>query len=507
MQTVLELSHEKARQYFLESQNYCNMQFPVYIDFQPVIDYVQNTIGNNKLKDILKVPKKMPSDYENVNHKILVKKDAKYSYRPIQLINPYLYYLLVKAMTNEGSWKEIKDRFDALSVPNIEIVSIPKVKGNTDKSHLSASVSSWWENVEQRSLELALSYRYMFVTDITNCYGAIYTHTIAWALMGKEKAKKNRGEHGLLGNMIDHYIQGMQYGQTNGIPQGSVLSDFIAEMVLAYADKTLSEKLIADNISDYHIIRYRDDYRVFCNSKEDIERIAFFLQEVLSELNFQLNGKKTYLTEEIISESIKADKRAYISEGPIYRKYRKRIYSTLSNLQQEAFFIHQFSKKYPNSGTLIKLLTTFADRLDKKSAVCGNIHVLISIFTDIALSSPKAYKIVLAIISKLINKIPTTNEREQIVKNIYTKFLRFPNIGEIQIWIQRIAYNLPHPIPYTEDICKIVSNENGVELWNNDWVADDYKNAFPQNKICTEWLRDNYTPVINIDEVSLFNNY
>ncbi len=41
----------------------------------------------------------MPSDYENVNHKMLVKKDAQYSYRPIQLINSYLYYLLVKAMT------------------------------------------------------------------------------------------------------------------------------------------------------------------------------------------------------------------------------------------------------------------------------------------------------------------------------------------------------------------------------------------------------------------------
>lgn len=28
MKTILELSHIKARQYFLESQNYCNMQFP-----------------------------------------------------------------------------------------------------------------------------------------------------------------------------------------------------------------------------------------------------------------------------------------------------------------------------------------------------------------------------------------------------------------------------------------------------------------------------------------------
>lgn len=63
-------------------------------------------------------------------------------------------------------------------------------------------------------------------------------------------------------------------------------------MILAYADKVLSEKLYAESISDYHIIRYRDDYRVFCNSKEDTERIAFFLQEVLAELNFQLNGKR-----------------------------------------------------------------------------------------------------------------------------------------------------------------------------------------------------------------------
>lgn len=305
MKTILELSHIKARQYFLESQNYCNMQFPKYIDFKPVIEYVQNSVGNKELRDILKDPKRMPSDYENVNHKMLVKKDAQYSYRPIQLINPYLYYLLVKAMTNKSSWKEIKDRFAELKVPNIEVASIPKVKGDTDKSHMSASVSSWWENVEQRSLELALSYRYMFVTDITNCYCAIYTHTIAWALMGKEQAKEKRNKSGLLGNIIDNYMQGMQYGQTNGIPQGSTLSDFIAEIVLAYADKLLSERLNTNGISNYHIVRYRDDYRIFCNSKEDTERIAFFLQEVLAELNFQLNGKKTYLTEDVISDSIK----------------------------------------------------------------------------------------------------------------------------------------------------------------------------------------------------------
>lgn len=299
----------------------------------------------------------------------------------------------------------------------------------------------------------------------------------------------------------------MQYGQTNGIPQGSVLSDFIAEMVLCYADRELYDKLISEGISNYKILRYRDDYRIFCNSKEDIEKIAFFLQEVLSELNFQLNSKKTYLTEEVISESIKPDKVAYISNGPLYRKTQKRIYSTMSNLQQEALYIHQFSRQFPNSGSLVKLLTTFGQRLVKKFAICGDARVLISIFTDIALSSPKTYKVVLAIISKLLTKFPTTKERTDIVNDIYTKFKQFPNIGEIQIWMQHIAYKLPDPIAYTEDICKVVNNEAGIVLWNNDWVDDSYKSSFPQNEICTDWIRNCFTPIIDIDEVSLFDVY
>lgn len=507
MKTVLDLSFTKAREYFLESQNYCNIHLPVYIDFNPVLDYVKNSLGNLELENILKDEKVMPSEYENVNHQILVKKEANYSYRPIQLINPYLYYLLVKKMTNRSSWKEIKDRFNALRVPHIEVASIPKVKGKSDKSHSAASVSSWWENVEQRSLELSISYRYMFVTDITNCYGSIYTHTIPWALMGREVAKQKRQIKGLLGNVIDHYLQGMQYGQTNGIPQGSVLCDFIAEIVLAYADKELGDKLQTEGITEYHIIRYRDDYRIFSNSKEEIERIAFYLQEVLSGLNFQLNSKKTYLTEDIISDSIKPDKKAYISDGPLYRRSNKRIYSIMSSLQQEALFIHQFSRNFPNSGTLTKLLTTFAHRLEKRINKCGEIYVLVSIFTDIALSSPKTYKIILAIISKLINEIESTNEREQVVRDIYKKFDRFPNTGEIQIWMQHITYNLPNPIVYTEGICKVVNNDTGISLWNNDWVADGYKLHFPQEKICTDWIRNHFTPVIDIDEVSLFDTY
>ena len=169
---------------------------------------------------------------------------------------------------------------------------------------------------------------------------------------GQRHSKTEKGEIGLLGNVIDTYMQGMQYGQTNGIPQGSVLFDFIAEMVLGYADSQVSEVLASNDITDYKILRYRDDYRIFCNRKDELEKIAFVLQDILANLNFQLNFKKTLLTENVIENALKPDKLAYIKRYPLYRKVGKRIYATASSLQQELIYIHQFAKEFPNSGTL-----------------------------------------------------------------------------------------------------------------------------------------------------------
>ena len=153
---------------------------------------------------------------------------------------------------------------------------------------------------------------------------------------------------------------------------------------------------------------------------------------------------------------------------------------------------------------MLTLLTVYAKRLEKEKLTSDEALVLISMFTDIAMDSPRCYNIVLKIISELLQIIPTTEDRTTIVKNVYTKFERLPNIGELQIWLQRITYKLVNSIKYTEPICRIVANESEVELWNLDWVSDEYKKDFPLMSICTDWIRDSYTPVINIDEISLF---
>lgn len=507
MQTILDLSFTKARKYFMEPENYCTLGLPKYVDFSEVLRFVQAKVNTKDLNAILVNKNDKPSNYDGVNYKILKKKDEYYAYRTMQVPNPYLYYLLVKKMTSKAGWNEIKNRFKKFYVPQIEVASLPKVKGDVDRSHLAAEISHWWDGVEQRSLELALQFRYMFVSDITNCYPSMYTHSIAWALMGKVKAKAMKGKGGHLGNEIDNYIQGMQYGQTNGIPQGSAMFDFIAEIILGYTDKILSLWLKRENINDYKIIRYRDDYRIFSNSSSELERISFLLQKVLGDLNLQLNSKKTKFSEDLISDSIKTDKIQYISNNPLYYKNSLHILTMASSLQQEAVYIHQFAKKFPNSGTLVKLLTLFSKRLRSQYTGFENKTVIISIFTDIALDSPKVYKHILHIISWLLSKYSTTEEREKIVKLVYSKFLHLPNIGELQIWLQRITFKLPHPIDYTEKICKIVANEPSIKLWNNDWIKAEFKADFPESSICNVAIRDALTPVISVDEISLFDVY
>ena len=195
----------------------------------------------------------------------------------------------------------------------------------------------------------------MMETDVTDCYGSIYTHSIAWALHGKDDAKKYKGDKSLIGNIIDGLIQDGSHGQTNGIPQGSAPMDFIAEMVLGYADSELSKKIEEANITDYHILRYRDDYRIFVNNPQHGEKLVKLLSEVLLELGLKLNPSKTLSTNQVVRNSIKPDKLYWIGQNQVGL-----------NLQKFLLIIHNLATQFPNSGSLIVALNEYYDRVAGK---------------------------------------------------------------------------------------------------------------------------------------------
>jgi len=511
-QTVVELERKEALKYFMEAENYCTLPLPSYFDFQKMLNYVKNKVRNRTFDNSLKDKKKKPSDMEGVNYKFLITKDGKYSFRPIQIANPYLYYLLVRTITEETNWKKIQDRFNKFKNEKIEVSSIPHVKNEKDKSEIATQIHNWWMNLEQRSIALSLEYKYMFVTDITNCYGSVYTHTIDWAIEDKNVSKDNNlNNRNSLGHTIDTYISAMQYGQTNGLPQGSVLFDFVAEIILGYADMQLWKWAQEKGIERYKILRYRDDYRIFGNEKETVEQIVMQLQRILADLNFRLNDSKTLLTEEIVEHAIKRDKLAYMQYAPIYKivhlAEKDKIESLLDSYQKELYYILQFSKQYPDSASLRRLLQLFLMRImDEEKKAVYDPDILIAICVEIGYANPRYCNNVIAIISHLIKKIDIT-ARNAIIRSVRAKLERLPNIGMIQIWLQRMTYHLDIDdldCPYKECMCQLVMESRAVKLWNFEWLLDALYEDFPYDTLINQKELDSMTPEIMPEEIDCF---
>jgi hypothetical protein len=329
-------------------------------------------------------------------------------------------------------------------------------------------------------------------TDITDCYGSIYTHSIPWAIHGKNFAKQNRGTSHI-GNLIDTYVRHMTYGQTNGIPQGSVLMDFIAEIVLGYVDLKLSLKIRRAKITDYKILRYRDDYRIFTNNPQTAEEITKYLTEILIELGMRLNAQKTHVSDNVIQDSIKPDK--------VYWNSQKK---SSKSLQSHLLLIHNLAEKYPNSGSLRKSLDKFLGRIKELETTKENLKVLISILVDIAYKNPRTYSVICGILSKFLSMIDNSGERDNIIRFIRDKFNKIPNTGLMKIWLQRITLKIDREIFYDEILCKKV-NDDEVKVWNSKWLTYNLEKIINDTPIIDEDVIDELDPVIEHEEISLFD--
>ncbi len=504
--TILDLDAQEALSFFLDSKIYCSLDFPTYVTFGALLTSINGFLSEHPY--ILNHAH--PENYENVNYVIASNKDGKYDWRPFELINPILYVQLARTITEETYWKDICNRFKEFAVnPCIECMSIPVVQ-NTTQTNQKAQILAWWENIEQRSIELSLDYEYLIETDITNCYGSVYTHSIAWALHTKDVAKQQRRGN-LIGNIIDKYIRSMRYGQTNGIPQGSVLMDFIAEMVLGYIDMILSDRIKANNITDYHILRYRDDYKIFVNNPHTGEHILKIITEVLAEFGMKPNTLKTNTYDNIILHAIKKDKIAWLIKKQSHK-----------DLQKHLLLIYKHSLEYPHAGSLMKPLQGYYYRIKEKKGLQKHSKSLIAIIVDIAYRNPRTYAICAAMLSILLTRLQNKSEQKEMITKIKNKFNLIPNTSSMLIWLQRISLFFNLDINYNDALCHLIdhafkeTDENSLsdtdinQIWNMDWVnSAELKNILKTDSIInkTEFKKLSREILLKEIEASLIRNY
>ncbi len=512
---IVDLSASDAREQLLDPRAYCTIPLPEYINSKPILDVANAFVffcwDGKSIKELKQTDaswKNLMNATDYVNYKLLTNKDGLLSWRPIELMEPICYVQLVRTITTPENWEIIVNRFKEVESCNvIECCSLPSVR--SDDEHLSkTSILNWWSGFEQRSVELSLEYQFMITTDIADCYGSIYTHAISWALHGKQLAKKKRNADALLGNKIETILRAPRANQTNGIPQGSMLSDLIAEMVLGYVDIELQKRLDVifssndgetnrSNKPKFKILRYRDDYRIFSDDHAVAQTVLLELMQVCAENNFKLNSGKTNQSEDIIISSIKPDKIAWLSIG-CYPK----------NLHKQLLLIADFSRRFPNSGTLLKEISRFADRLEHLKGRPEQNQVLIAQVVDLMVRNPRCYPSGCRALSILL-KYESEESQARLFELILKRSQSVPNRGLFEIWLQRIAVRLECFVSHKweERICEClpqtsIGDTQRQNPFNFDWV-DKESCALIQNvPIVDQSKLEVITPEISADEAN-----
>lgn len=357
VKTIFDLSADEALDFLMQNDRYVTTEMPEYLNFDPVLAFAREHIADTSIDKCLKDIN--PENMSDANYDIMLNKDGRYAVRVLSLSNPFLYYLLAREICTPEHWAAILDDFKVFgSAPHIQAVGIPVIPADKENFHKATTILNWWSRFEQMAVKLSLDYRYMFVTDITNCYGTIELQTVEKALSRKGTASEVDVKTDIV-----RILTMLRQGRNIGLPQGSTLYDIVAEIVLGYADMLLREALERDGITEgYEILRYRDDYKVFANDKDLLERISYTLQHVLEGLNLRLNSAKTRISDSIITDSIKPDKLAYIYNTPIYNNKKQ---CDFDGIQKQLLFILQFGRQYPNCGQMRMLLSKLSSWIEE----------------------------------------------------------------------------------------------------------------------------------------------
>jgi len=525
---ILSLNHEEALDFFMKSEQFQGFELPEYFDFDVVLNHVKKTIGDKPYEECL--TDMSPDNIPDVNLDILLNKDGHYAVRPLILANPFLYYFLAREMCCPSGWEAIQSCFKAYAVPHLTSCALPVIVEKVEEFYKSTTILNWWNTMEQRSIELSLEYRYMFVTDITNCYGSINPQSIEWALLCKNTKHENNDNISLAQN-VQKYLRALQHGHNIGIPQGSALFDFVAEIILGYSDLLLSEALQKEKMKGYEIIRYRDDYRVFCDDKDTLERISFILQSVLEGLNFRMNSQKTKISDSIVTDAIKPDKLFYIYNTPVFNKKG----TDFDSFEKHLLFILMYGRQYPNSGQLKTLLSDIDKRIEKwlkpyevevelvdliegktvkkkekrqRLLTGGSVRAMSAVATQIALDNVTVSHYALRVISRMVDSLKDMKEKRDIIDKVYTKLCKQHNSDYNQLWLQNITYTQDKKrkkSPYTIRLCKLVMGNMDAPLWNNSWMKPELVENIPYDSIVNKETLKKVTPVIVFRETRAYN--
>ena len=208
--------------------------------------------------------------------------------RLMAIPNPFAYANLCKELSN--NWTKIQKHFEVNTniqnhkVSRIHIRKLKKSDCLFEMNYKNGDLDGYPEQ------DIIIGKRYCVEADISNCFPSIYSHSIPWALIGKQNAKNNIDENNKWVDKLDEKLRNIKHKETNGILIGPHTSNLISEIILVVIDNELWKK-------GYRYIRNIDDYKCYVSSFEEAEKFLLDLSLELKKFELTLNNKKTKISQ------------------------------------------------------------------------------------------------------------------------------------------------------------------------------------------------------------------
>ena len=202
------------------------------------------------------------------------------------IVNPVAYFLLSHALAkNYVQLRTLASKSKLSISPNL-----------FDWQGRRAILRPKFELKDNFVSNVEANFEYTATTDLSAFYHSIYTHSIPWAIHGKDYAKKHTKDYKLIGNLLDLLCRNSQDGQTIGLTVGPDTSRMIAEIIGVAIDV----ELITDHAKlAKSCKRFVDDFTIGCSSKPDADRTIAAIRQVAHKFELELNSRKTSIKENV----------------------------------------------------------------------------------------------------------------------------------------------------------------------------------------------------------------
>ena len=261
------------------------------------------------------------------------------------LIHPEAYCRLSYCIRT--NWSKIFPTISSFSAYESTSMIRPSLS-NKDRRLFSMKSYDKPENEYDLLLDKQMGAKFVVKLDIASCFPSIYTHSIPWALVGKDVSKANNDQNEWF-ERLDSACRKAQDKETIGLPIGSDTSNLFAEIILVQIDKLLTKK--------YKYIRFIDDYTCYCKDTSEAEEFIADLSRELEKFRLKLNVKKSKIVTlpSPINESWVRQLRQLSKKGELKRGQKNDVIDFL-DLASELF------KKNPNESPIRYAVTVLSKK-------------------------------------------------------------------------------------------------------------------------------------------------